>query len=46
MYLATKEQMFVNVKKCGMIGSIVASEIISHIGPRPIKNLKELIQYI
>jgi len=35
-----------NVEKCGMIGSIVASEIISHIGPRPIKNLKELIQNI
>ena len=35
-----------NAEKCGMMGSVAASEIISHIGARPIENLKELIQNI
>ena len=35
-----------NAEKCGMMGSVAASEIISHIGARPIENLKDLIQNI
>ena len=33
-----------NAEKCGLFGSVAASEIISHIGPRPVENLKKLIE--
>ena len=33
-----------NAEKCGLFGSVAASEIISHIGPRPLENLKKLIE--
>ncbi len=33
-----------NAEKCGLFGSVAASEIISHIGPRPFENLKKLIE--
>lgn len=29
--------------ECGRLGSIAASEVISHMGPRPLVNLKDLI---
>ena len=35
-----------NAEKCGFFGSIAASEIISHIGPRPVENLKSLLDSI
>ena len=35
-----------NAEKCGFFGSVAASEIISHIGPRPVENLKSLLDSI
>ena len=35
-----------NAEKCGFFGSVAASEIISHIGPRPLENLKALLDNI
>lgn len=35
-----------DAEKCGFFGSVAASEIISHIGPRPIENLKSLLDNI
>jgi len=35
-----------NAENCSKIGSIVASEIISHVGPRPTQSLKSLIKDI
>ena len=35
-----------DASKCGLIGSIVAGEIISHIGARPKSNLKDIIKNI
>lgn len=32
-----------DLKECGRLGSLAAGEVISHIGPRPIVNLKDLI---
>ena len=33
-----------NGKECGELGSIVAGEIISHIGARPQKDIKYLLK--
>lgn len=33
-----------DLEKCGRLGSLAASEVISHIGPRPATPLKELAQ--
>ena len=35
-----------DAENCSKIGSIVASEIISHVGPRPTQSLKNLIKDI
>ncbi len=35
-----------NAEKCAFFGSVAASEIISHIGPRPVENLKSLLDSI
>jgi sugar/nucleoside kinase (ribokinase family) len=33
-----------NLEKCGLLGSMAASEVISHMGPRPGRKLSEFLQ--
>ncbi|MBI3419894.1 MAG: adenosine kinase [Proteobacteria bacterium] len=33
-----------DLQKCGLIGSVCAAEVISHVGPRPQADLKKLIE--
>jgi sugar/nucleoside kinase (ribokinase family) len=32
-----------DLKECGRLGSLAASEVISHVGPRPLTELRTLI---
>ncbi|HRQ61325.1 MAG TPA: PfkB family carbohydrate kinase, partial [Alphaproteobacteria bacterium] len=33
-----------DLKRCGVLGTVAAAEVISHIGPRPLVKLAELMK--